>query len=122
MGPLTPQDPIAMQRLPEGVFEAFNDEIRLTLKNGVAVVAHRDVVLRIMKIMDCTEETVEEMDWVFLAKEAYEEAGWTVVRTHHPLVYTFHRVAPAPPPKPPELTSRQRYEQFMRRRGGGGSL
>lgn len=121
MGPLTPDDPIATQRLPEGVFEAFNDEIRLTLKNGVAVVSFDNVMLRIMKVMDCTEEAVKENDWIALAKDAYEEAGWTVIRSRM-REYTFHRVAPPPPPKPPERTSRERYVEFMRRRGGGGSL
>lgn len=109
-GPLKPTELVFT--LPEGVFDAFNEEIRQHLKQNVALIPTQNLMLRIMKHMGCAEADIP-LEWLKQAKIAYEREGWWVKEHQQPhSFFEFRREAPY---EPPPLSSRERWEMSRRR-------
>lgn len=64
-------------RMPDGVFEAFNELIVENWSDGQARVSQKDAVERIADKVRCTREEVYSKNWLDV-EDIYRKAGWLV--------------------------------------------
>jgi hypothetical protein len=80
MEAMTPKQAIDLKlsRIPEKVFEAFNEAIADDLSNGSATVTQSDVITRILgKIPDITRQSIFDNGWLDV-EPFYRKKGWKV--------------------------------------------
>jgi hypothetical protein len=79
-GPKSPEEIEQLQtsRIPDAVFEVFNELIAEKGANGHAVVNQREVVAGISKRMGCSVEMIFDKGWLNV-ESLYQKAGWSVV-------------------------------------------
>lgn len=103
--PITPDEAAAiaqkMHTIPSEVIEIFNEMIVANLRGSTAVLGQRELLLRITKRMECTNQEVFDRHWLDV-EFFFQHQGWHVVydkpgycESDEP-TFTFTKPSPGP--------------------------